>query len=76
MILAPGGWRNFYALSRTRGPDLGSVWYVARVLAGGPVPGLNFMVATMLVFAFTGIAMLALGAPAGPASASSPSWSW
>jgi uncharacterized membrane protein len=65
MIVAPDGWKMFYAYSRSRGADFGSIWY-ALGLAGHPVPALNTVVTVLLVAAFAAIAVLVFAAPRRP----------
>jgi len=70
-IAAPSGWGWFYAFSRDRGADWGSVWFYFQHL-NVPILGdtrtgmLNFMSAAFFALAFAAIAYLALAAPRRP----------
>ena len=71
MILAPSGWGWFYAFSRSRGADWGSIWHYFEYL-NVPLLGdyqlstLNFMSAAFLALSLAGIAVLTLAAPRRP----------
>jgi uncharacterized membrane protein len=70
-IIATAGWGRFYAFSRSRGADWGSVWYMFEhfnmpVLGNSSVGELNLMSAVCLAVAFLAIAALALAAPRRP----------
>ncbi len=71
MIIAPSGWGWFYAFSKSRGADWGSIWYYFEHL-NVPVLGdsgqgmLDFMSAAFFTLALVGIALLALSAPRRP----------
>ena len=71
MIASPSGWATFYVFSKDRGADWGSVWYMFEYfnlpkLGDYQLGVLNEMSAAALIVAFAAIALLALGAPAGP----------
>jgi Glycosyltransferase family 87 len=71
MIIAPSGWGWFYAFSKARGADWGSIWYFFEhlsvpVLGSSRLGVLNLMSAVFFVLAFAGIALLALAAPRRP----------
>jgi uncharacterized membrane protein len=71
MIAAPAGWAKFYAFSKDRGADWGSIWYLFEhfnvpVLGNYQLSALNQMSAFLLVVAFAAIAVLALSAPRRP----------
>ncbi len=71
MIAAPAGWARFYAFSKDRGADWGSIWYLFEhfnvpVLGNYQLSALNQMSAFFLVVAFAAIAVLALAAPRRP----------
>ena len=71
MLLAPSGWGYFYAFSKTRGADWGSIWhyfeYINVPLLGDyQLSVLNFMSAAFLALGLAGIAVLALAAPRRP----------
>ena len=71
MIVAPSGWGWFYAFSKARGADWGSVWYYFEhlnvpVLGDSGLSTLNFMSGAFFALAFAGIALLALTAPRRP----------
>jgi uncharacterized membrane protein len=71
MIAAPAGWARFYAFSKDRGADWGSIWYLLEhfnvpVLGNSQLGALNEMSAFLLVVAFAAIAVLALAAPRRP----------
>jgi uncharacterized membrane protein len=71
MIAAPAGWARFYAFSKDRGADWGSIWYLFEhfnvpVLGNYQLSALNQMSAFLLVVAFAAIAVLALAAPRRP----------
>ena len=71
MIAAPAGWAYFYAHSKDRGADWGSVWYLFEhfnvpVLGNLQLGALNQMSAFLLVVAFVAIGVLALAAPRRP----------
>lgn len=64
-LLAPSGWRSFYAFNEGRGADFGSVWLVLEQ-SGRPVPHLNLVVAVLVLAGCAGVGLLALGAPRRP----------
>src|SRR6266567_1840522 len=71
MILAPSGWSYFYAFSKDRGADWGSIWYLFQhfnvpVLGSTRLGALNEMSAVFFVAACVAIAVLALAAPRRP----------
>ncbi|GAC1323220.1 MAG: glycosyltransferase 87 family protein [Mycobacteriales bacterium] len=74
-VAAPGGFARFFAFSRTRGVDWGSLWYAVEhvrgraldsVVAGGSPARLNALVMMSLVLGLVGIALLALRAARRP----------
>jgi uncharacterized membrane protein len=65
MLVAPQGWKAFYEFNQRRPADFGSVWYVLEH-SGHGVPGLNVVVAVLMVLAFLSIAVLARRAPVRP----------
>jgi uncharacterized membrane protein len=70
-IGATAGWARFYAFSRDRGADWGSVWYLFEhynvpVLGDTSQSTLNLMSSGAFALACIGIAFLALAAPRRP----------
>jgi uncharacterized membrane protein len=70
-IPATANWARFYAFSRDRGADWGSVWYLFEhynvpVLGDSAQGTLNLMSSGAFVLAFVAIAVLALAAPRRP----------
>ena len=70
-IIAPAGWGRFYAFSRSRGADWGSVWYLFEhfnvpVLGNPSLGELNLVSTVVFAVAFVAIAVLALAAPRRP----------
>ncbi len=70
-IGATAGWARFYAFSRDRGADWGSVWYLFEhynvpVLGDSAQGTLNLMSSGAFALACVGIAFLALAAPRRP----------
>jgi uncharacterized membrane protein len=73
---APAAWGRFYAFSRERGADWGSVWYWLQEVRGRPLdvglpPGgpphtLNLAASVTFVVLLAGIGVLALTAPRRP----------
>jgi uncharacterized membrane protein len=71
MIIAPSGWSYFYAFSKDRGADWGSIWYLFEhynvpVLGNAQLSALNLMSAAFLILACAAIAVLGLAAPRRP----------
>ena len=71
MIVAPSGWSYFYAFSKDRGADWGSIWYLFEhfnvpVLGSPRLSALNEMSAVLFAAACVAIAVLALAAPRRP----------
>ena len=71
LIAAPAGWARFYAYSKDRGADWGSIWYLLEhfnvpVLGNPQLSSLNQMSAFFLIISFLAIAVLALAAPRRP----------
>jgi uncharacterized membrane protein len=71
MIAAPSGWARFYALSKDRGADWGSIWYFLEhfnvpVLGNAQLSVLNVMSAAFFAAAVAAVAVLALAAPRRP----------
>lgn len=65
MITAPSGWAEFWTQNFTRSADLGSLWYLMDLL-GLTVPGLNMVVAVLMLAGFGYIASVVLRAPRRP----------
>ena len=70
-LTATSGWAEFYAFSRSRGADWGSVWYLFEhynvPFLGNPALGrLNLMSTAAFIIAALAIAVLALAAPRRP----------
>ena len=70
-ILAPAGWGRFYAFSRSRGADWGSLWYMFEhfnipVVGSTSLGELNLMSSVSFAIAFVAIVALALTAPRRP----------
>jgi Glycosyltransferase family 87 len=71
MIIAPSGWARFYVLSKDRGADWGSIWYLLEhfsvpLLGNSQLGVLNLLTALFLAAAVAAIAVLALAAPRRP----------
>lgn len=71
MIAAPSGWAYFFAFSKDRPADWGSVWYLFEhfnvpVLGSVRLSAVNQMSAAFFVAACVAIAVLALAAPRRP----------
>jgi uncharacterized membrane protein len=71
LIAAPSGWAWFYAFSKERGADWGSVWYMFQyfhlpVLGTAQLSTLNDLSAAFFAVACVAIAVLALAAPRRP----------
>ncbi len=70
-LTANAGWAYFYAFSRSRGADWGSIWYLFEhynvpVLGDSSVGRLNLMSSALFAVAFVAIAVMALAAPRRP----------
>ena len=70
-ILAPSGWGYFYAFSKTRGADWGSIWHYFEyrnvpLLGDYQLSVLNFMSAASLALGLAAVAALTLMAPRRP----------
>jgi uncharacterized membrane protein len=70
-LTATAGWGRFYAFSRSRGADWGSVWYMFEhfnvpVLGNPSIGRLNLASSAAFAIAFVAIAVLALAAPRRP----------
>jgi glycosyl transferase family 87 len=70
-LIAPAGWGRFYAFSRSRGADWGSIWYVFEhfnipVLGNSSLGQLNLISSACFALACVAIAALALAAPRRP----------
>jgi hypothetical protein len=70
-LIAPAGWGRFYAFSRSRGADWGSIWYMFEhynipVLGNPSLGQLNLISSGCFVLACVAIAALALAAPRRP----------
>jgi uncharacterized membrane protein len=70
-LTATSGWAEFYAFSRSRGADWGSVWYMFEhynvpVVGTTSLSSLNFMSSAAFAVACLLIAVLALAAPRRP----------
>jgi len=71
LIAAPSGWSWFYAFSKERGADWGSVWYMFQyfhlpVVGSTQLSTLNDLSAAFFAAACVAIAVLALAAPRRP----------
>jgi len=56
---APGGWKLFYSMNATRGPDLGSIWLAISLLPGD-VAGLTTWSRLVMIAGYLGLAGLIL----------------
>jgi len=70
-LTATAGWGRFYAFSRSRGADWGSVWYLFEhfnvpLLGNDSIGQLNLVSSACFAIAFIAIAVLALAAPRRP----------
>jgi uncharacterized membrane protein len=65
IIWAPDAWLYFWRFNAQRGPDLGSIWYIAS-LAGYQISDLNLVSTIALGIACAGLAGLILLAPRRP----------
>lgn len=65
MITSPDGWRYFWTFNSDRGADLGSIWYVARLM-GVPITGLSGIAFGCMAVGGLGVLWLALHAPRRP----------
>lgn len=65
MITAPTGWARFWTMNFSRDADLGSLWYVLSLM-GLSVPGLNIVIAVLMIAGFAGLTWLVLNAPRRP----------
>jgi Glycosyltransferase family 87 len=70
-LTATSGWAEFYAYSRSRGADWGSVWYLFEqynvpVVGSSSLSQLNLMSSGAFAVAAVAIAVLALAAPRRP----------
>ena len=70
-LIAPAGWGWFFAFSRSRGADWGSLWYLFEhfnvpVLGNSSLGELNLMSSACFAVAFLAIAVLALAVPRRP----------
>jgi uncharacterized membrane protein len=70
-LTATSGWAEFYAFSRSRGADWGSVWYMFEhfnvpVLGNPQLSALNKLTEVFFAVACAAIAVLALAAPRRP----------
>jgi Glycosyltransferase family 87 len=70
-LTATSGWAEFYAFSRSRGADWGSVWYLFEhynlpVVGNSSLGELNLISSGAFVVAAVAIAVLALAAPRRP----------
>lgn len=70
-LTATAGWGRFYAFSRSRGADWGSVWYMFEtykvpVLGNSGLGQLNLMTSALFAVACVALAALALMAPRRP----------
>ncbi|MFJ3932507.1 glycosyltransferase family 87 protein [Streptomyces sp. NPDC090029] len=68
MVLAPEGWKKFYAFSQERSIDFGSFWLVITQRTGKPidVQFVNDAAIALVVVAFVGLCLLTLKAPRRP----------
>jgi glycosyl transferase family 87 len=70
-LAAPAGWGRFYAFSRSRGADWGSIWYLLEhfnvpVLGNSSVGELNLVSSAFLAVALVAIAVFAFAAARRP----------
>ncbi len=70
-LIATAGWGRFYAFSRSRGADWGSIWYMFEhfsvpVLGNPSIGELNLVSTGLFAIACVAIAVLALAAPRRP----------
>jgi glycosyl transferase family 87 len=70
-LTATSGWAEFYAMSRSRGADWGSVWYMFEnydvpVVGNSSLGQLNLLSSGAFALACVAIALLALAAPRRP----------
>jgi hypothetical protein len=70
-LTATSGWAEFYAFSRSRGADWGSVWYLFEhynlpVIGNSSLGELNLISSGSFAVACAGIVVLALAAPRRP----------
>jgi uncharacterized membrane protein len=70
-IAAPAGWARFYAFSRDRGADWGSIWYLFQhynvpVLGTTSLSSLNLLSSAVFAVLALSIAVLTLAAPRRP----------
>jgi hypothetical protein len=70
-LIASAGWGRFYAFSRSRGADWGSIWYMFEhfnipVLGNSSLGELNLISSACFALACVAIAALALAAPRRP----------
>ena len=71
VIAAPAGWGRFYAFSRDRGADWGSIWYLFQhyhvpVLDTGSISRLNLITGAVFAILALFVALLTLAAPRRP----------
>jgi uncharacterized membrane protein len=71
LVAAPGGWSWFYAFSRGRGADWGSIWYLLHVerltpLSGAGAGTLNLVAGAATALGLGLVAALAAAAPRRP----------
>ena len=64
-VVAPEGWRTFWEFNADRGADLGSIWYVLK-LVGHPVEDLSLWIAALMVAGAMSIGALLVLAPRRP----------
>ena len=70
-LTANAGWAHFYAFSRSRGADWGSIWYLFQndkvpVLGNDSIGRLNLMSSGLFAVACIAIAVMAFAAPRRP----------
>jgi Glycosyltransferase family 87 len=70
-LVAPSGWGYFYAFSKSRGADWGSIWFYFEhlnvpLLGSTQLGTLNFLSGAFLAVLLAGITVLALAAPRRP----------
>ncbi|MEU8522578.1 glycosyltransferase 87 family protein [Streptomyces sp. NBC_01216] len=68
MLLAPEGWKQFYAFSTERSVDFGSVWLLISQRTGTQIPPgtANVLAILLMLFACAGLGALTLTAPRRP----------
>lgn len=65
IFTSPDGWRYFWTFNADRGPDLGSIWYVAQLM-GVPISGLSGIAFACMAAGGLGVIWLVIRAPRRP----------